>query len=104
MNWARKRSLEPTTTGGGASHSTALMFLYQAIALAGSAAKADTSSRGRLISISVTTSTNMAQVFQHAAPVSHRHPTLQPQLHFDSSSRQPAALAPWRCMALGTSW
>src|SRR6185437_14616618 len=54
------------TAGGGVSHSTALMFLYQAVALLGSAAKAETSERGRVISISVSTSTATREVF-------HRH-------------------------------
>src|SRR5947209_3354862 len=42
------------------------MFLYHAVAFEGSAANADTSSRERAISISVTTSTAIARV-SHAA-------------------------------------
>jgi hypothetical protein len=48
---------EPTVSGGGVSHSTALMFSYQVVALSGSAAKAATSERGRSISICVLMST-----------------------------------------------
>ena len=54
--------MEPTTAGGGVCHSTALMFLYQAVALEGSAENAKTSSRGRLKSTPVRTSTVMPGV------------------------------------------
>src|SRR3954447_16360677 len=62
---------EPTAAGGGVSHWTDAMFLYQAVALAGSAAYAATSARGRAISISVTTSTATREF-------SHRGSSAQP--------------------------
>src|ERR1041385_8796816 len=55
------------TAGGGVSHSTDLMFLYQAVALPGSAANAETSEGGRSISISVSTSTATREVFPRHA-------------------------------------
>src|SRR5437899_8587135 len=59
-NPATKRTRDPTTAGGDVSHSTDRMFLYQAVALLGSAAKADTSARARSISTSLRTSTGIS--------------------------------------------
>src|SRR4051812_23740037 len=50
-------SREPTLSGGGVFHSTALMFTYQSGALSGSLAYAATSARGRSMVVSLTTST-----------------------------------------------
>jgi hypothetical protein len=59
MKRATKAIREPAATGRGVSHSTSSMFSYQAAALSGSDANAATCARGRSISISVVTSTDM---------------------------------------------
>src|ERR1700752_3283760 len=57
MNPATNAICAPTIRGGPTFHSIALMFRYQVVALSGLTAYAATSTRGRAISISVTTST-----------------------------------------------
>src|SRR5215470_14094 len=57
MNRAVNAILDPTASGLGERQSTASMFRYHSVARSGSAAYAATSSRGRAISISLTTST-----------------------------------------------
>lgn len=54
---------EPTRKGGSVTQRTDLMFLYQRGALSGSDANAATSEHGRAMTVEVTTSTAMGQVY-----------------------------------------
>lgn len=91
-------------------HSIDLMFLYQAGAFAGSAAKAETSSRGRFISISVRTSTATSGVCHPGRP--NRPPGWPAQCstqlrmgaalaHLNTDSNAPMDLVPSQPLSLG---
>src|SRR5437764_15073060 len=67
-NLATKVTREPPACGGAVCDSTDLMLTYHSGALSGFAAKAATASRGRAISILVTTSTLMAEPRQLLPP------------------------------------